>query len=414
MNQTLPQWWENGKFGLFIHFGLYSVLGGAYKGKRTDNIAEWIMHDLDIPREEYRKLAVEFNPVHFDADSIVRSARDTGMSYVVFTSKHHDGFAMYDSKVSTYSCTKGAPFARDPLAELRTACDKYGLKLCIYYSQAQDWDHPDACRDGVSGEGKNFDEYFYKKCIPQVKELLINYGEIGLIWFDTPMYMSRAHSIELKKLVKSLQPDCLVSGRIGSGIGDYMTTGDNFIPLLPFNGPFEVPATMNATWGYNQYDQNWKSAGDIIRSLAKIVSRGGHYLLNIGPDGTGHVPEASVKILDAVGSFMKQNGDSIRGASSVPVYPYDIEGIFYTTSPHRLFIHNFKDQESLYLLNISSKPLSCYRLSDGKPLDLKERTTCEGDSSWLISLPARAEDEIDQVICVDIEEEQVSFEPIHW
>ena len=414
MNQTLPQWWKDGKFGLFIHFGLYSVLAGEYKGMKTDNIAEWIMHDLDIPREEYRKLSEQFNPVNFDADRIVSTARDAGMSYVVFTSKHHDGFAMYDSKVSSYSCMKASPFSRDPLAELRKACDKYGLKLCIYYSQAQDWDEPNACRDGHSSNGKDFDAYFYDKCIPQVKELLTEYGEIGLMWFDTPMYMSRARSAELKELVNSLQPDCLVSGRIGSGIGDYMTTGDNFIPLLPFDGPFEVPATMNATWGFNKYDQNWKSTEYLIRSLVKIVSRGGNYLLNIGPDGTGRIPEESIKLLKEIGSFMKLNGGSIRSASPVPVYPYDVEGIFFTTTPHRLYIHNFKDQESLYLLNIASKPLKCYRLSDGKPLELKERTTCEDDSSWLISLPSREKNEINQVICVDMEDEHVEFESVHW
>ena len=414
MRNSIPQWWGEGKFGLFIHFGLYSVLAGEYEGKRTDNIAEWIMHDLDIPPGEYRKLADDFNPVNFDADRMVRSARDAGMSYVVFTSKHHDGFAMYDSKVSSYSCMKASPFGRDPLAELRTACDKYGLKLCIYYSQAQDWDEPDACRDGFSGEGKDFDTYFYDKCVPQVKELLTNYGEVGLMWFDTPMYMSRERSVELKELVNSLQPDCIVSGRIGSGIGDYMTTGDNFIPLLPFDGPFEVPATMNATWGFNRYDHNWKDIGYLIRSLAKIVSRGGNYLLNIGPDGTGMVPEESYGILQGIASFMQKNKDSIKGASPVPVYPYDVEGIFFTSSPHKLYIHNFKDQETLYLLNIASTPVKCYRLRDGKALKLKERMTCEDDSSWLISLPPREEGEVDQVICVEIEEEKVEFEPVHW
>ena len=414
MNNIIPQWWNNGKFGLFIHFGLYSVLAGEYEGESTDNIAEWIMHDLDIPREEYRKLAAHFNPENFDADLICRSARDAGMCYVVFTSKHHDGFAMYDSRVSDYSCTNASPFGRDPLAELREACDAYGLKLCIYYSQAQDWDEPNACRDGFDGEGKNFSSYFYEKCIPQVKELLTNYGEIGLMWFDTPMYMSRAQSIELKELVKSLQPDCLVSGRIGSAIGDYMTTGDNFIPLLPFNGPFEVPATMNSTWGYNQHDTNWKSSGDLIKSLVKIVSRGGNYLLNIGPDGTGLVPEESIQLLKYMGSFMKENGESIRNTSPVPVYPYDVEGVFFTCSPNRLYIHNFKNAETLYLLNIANTPLECYRLRDRKKLKLKERTTGEGDSSWLISLPDREKDEVNQVLCVEIKEEQVMFEPVHW
>lgn len=414
MNKIIPPWWGHGKFGLFIHFGLYSILAGAYEERKTDNIAEWIMHDLDIPREKYRSLAESFNPVSFDADAIVRQARDAGMSYMVFTAKHHDGFAMYDSQVSSYSCKKASPFNRDPLAELRAACDTYGLKLCIYYSQAQDWDEPDACRDGFSGEGKDFSSYFYAKCIPQVKELLTRYGEIGLMWFDTPMYMGESLSRELKDVVKAFQPECLVNGRIGSGIGDYMTTGDNFIPLLPFPGPFEVPATMNANWGFNEYDSNWKSGGEIIRSLVKIVSRGGNYLLNIGPDGEGKVPAQSYSLLETVGEFMCKNGESIKGTAPVPVYPYDVEGTFFTASPHRLYIHNFRETESLYFLNIASTPKSCYRLSDGKQLKLKERTTGEGDSSWLISLPPREAGEIDQVICVELEEEAVSFEPIHW
>ena len=414
MSRTTIPWWDNGKFGLFIHFGLYSLLAGEYKGKRTDNIAEWIMHDLDIPREVYRKLADQFAPVNFDADRIVRAARDAGMRYVVFTSKHHEGFALYDSKASDYNSAKAPRFGRDLLAELRKACDKYDLKLCIYYSQAQDWDEQDACRDGYDGEGKDFDAYFYGKCVPQVKELLTNYGEIGLMWFDTPMYMSRERSVELKELVKSLQPDCLVSGRIGSGLGDYMTSGDNFIPLLPFGGPFEVPATMNGTWGYNPHDCNWKSSGEIIRSLVKIVSRGGNYLLNVGPDGTGSIPEESFRLLEEIGSFMDKNRESICGTEPVPVYPYDVEGIFFTASPHKLYIHNFKERDVLYLLNIASTPVKCYRLSDKKGLMLKERTTCEGDSSWHIALPPREQGEVDQIVCVEIKEENASFEPIHW
>lgn len=415
MNSTTTQhWWHDGKFGLFIHWGLYAILAGEYEGRVTDNIAEWILHDLDIPVTEYRKLADQFNPQHFDADKIVRMARDAHMTYVVFTAKHHDGFAMYHSSASDYNCVEASPFKRDPLRELREACDRYGLTLGIYYSQAQDWDDPNACREGHDGTGKDFSVYLKNKCIPQITELLTEYGDIGLVWFDTPMYMSEEQSRDLKNLVKELQPNCLINGRIGNALGDYMTTGDNFIPSLPFGAPFEVPATMNATWGYSRHDHAWKSSSLILRSLIKVVSRGGNYLLNIGPDADGLVPDESLSIMRDVCTFMEKNVEAIRGCRPVPVYPYDVEWAFFTCKPGALFIHIFGPRESAYLLNIANKPTSCYQLSDGQPLKLKERTTCEDDSSWLISLPEPSPDTIVQVVCVQFEGDEVVFEPIHW
>jgi alpha-L-fucosidase len=410
--KTSAPWWSEAKFGLFIHWGLYSLLAGEYKGKRTDNIAEWIMHDLNIPQPEYRELASRFHAEDFNAYSIVRLAKQAGMKYVVFTSKHHEGFSLFDSKVSGYTSVKAAPCKRDFVRELREACVQHGLVFGLYYSQAQDWDDPDACRDGYSPEGKDFDRYFHKKCLPQITELLTNYGQIGLLWLDTPMYMTKGQSHKVKDVVKRLQPQCLLSGRIGNELGDYMTTGDNFIPALPYPSPFEVPATINGTWGYNAFDTKWKSSKQILRSLVKVVSRGGNYLLNIGPTGSGKVPEESIKVLESVGSFMRENGESIYGTQALPVYPYDIDWGYFTAKKGKLFIHIFEDMDRAYLLNIANKPRSCYRLADGMPLTLKERTTCEGDSSWLISLPPRRKDEIDQVVCVEIEENDIVFEPI--
>jgi alpha-L-fucosidase len=412
MTDTTESWWREGKFGLFIHWGLYSILAGEYEGRRTDNIAEWILHDLRIPLPEYRRLAKRFDPAGFDADAIVRLARDAGMKYVVFTTKHHEGFALYRSRVSAYNCLDASPFGRDPVAELRSACDKYGLVLGLYYSQAQDWDDPNGCEDGIDGEGKRFDEYFEKKCVPQIKELLTSYGPIGLLWLDTPMYMTREQSKALKDVIKGIQPRCMISGRIGNSLGDYMTTGDNFIPALPYPGAFEVPATINSTWGFNKFDTNWKSAERILRSLVKVVSRGGNYLLNVGPTADGIVPEASASVLRQVGDFMAANGESIYGTSPVPLYPYDIDWGYFTCKPGKLYIHVFERKDEVYLLNIANKPRKAYRLSDGAPLPIKERTTCEGDSSWLIKLPARDAAEIDLVICVEIEGDTVAFEPI--
>jgi alpha-L-fucosidase len=404
--------WRDSKFGLFIHWGLYALLAGEYQGKRTDNIAEWIMHDLGIPVEEYEKLAARFNPDNFDADRIVRLARDAGMKYVVFTSKHHEGFAMYRPKADRYNAANATPWGRDPARELREACDRYGLKLCFYYSQAQDWHHPDGIEEGVPDEGKNFRNYLDQKCIPQITELLTEYGEVGLIWFDTPISMTREQSEELKALVRRLQPNCLISGRIGNGLGDYMTTGDNFIPLLPYPGDFEVPATINDTWGFSRFDQRWKSPEKLIRNLVKVVSRGGNFLLNIGPDAAGCVPEASERVLSVIGGFLSRCGESIYGTRPVPAYPYDIDWGYFTSRPGKLYLHVFEQLPDVYLLNMANTPKRAYLLSDGRELTLKERVTCEGDHSWRILWPGEQPKDIDTVICVEIAEDQVAFEPI--
>ncbi|WP_332446070.1 alpha-L-fucosidase [Sphaerochaeta sp.] len=408
---TPQAWWTDGKFGLFIHWGLYALLAGEYQGRRTENIAEWIMHDLDIPKDEYRQLASRFHGKAFNADLLVQLAKQAGMRYIVFTSKHHEGFSLFDSDFSSYTSAKTASH-RDFVRELKDACDRHDLMFGLYYSQAQDWDDSDACRDGFGPEGKDFERYFQNKCLPQITELLTKYGKIGLLWLDTPMYMTQEQSERIKKLVKRLQPDCLISGRIGNGLGDYMTTGDNFIPSLPYPGPFEVPATINSTWGYNAFDSQWKTPKQLLRSLVKIVSRGGNYLLNIGPRGDGSIPEESIRVLESIGSFMRKNGQSIYETRALPLYPYDIEWGFFTAKKGRLFIHIFEEMDRAYLLNIANKPLRCYRLSDGLELTLKERTTCEGDSSWLINLPPRQKGEIDQVVCVEIAEDFVVFEPI--
>ena len=408
----IQKWWQDAKFGMFIHWGLYAVPAGEYKGKKTDNIAEWIMHDLHIPVSEYEKFATSFTAENFDADKIVRLAKDCGMKYVVFTSKHHDGFAMYDSQVDDYNIVRRTPLKKDAVRELKTACDKYGLAFGLYYSQAQDWHDPDACEDGENGEGKDFERYFKNKCLVQIKELLTNYAPIKLLWFDTPMYMTESQSKELRDFVRNIQPDCMISGRIGNGLGDYVTTGDNFIPLLPHDYFFEVPATVNSTWGYNKFDTKWADPKVLIKRLVKIVARGGNYLLNIGPRADGSVPEECIRILKEVGTFLADNGDSIYGTVKIPPYPYDIDWGYFTFKPGKLFIHVFDDSQKIYLLNIYNKPLKAYMLKDKTPLKIIERCTCEGDSSWLIKLGEHDGKDIDRVICVEVEGDKLEFEPI--
>lgn len=413
MRDTKQAWFKNAKYGLFIHFGLYAILAGEYEGRRTANIAEWIMNDLDIPVSEYEKLAARFDPVRFDAGDYVRRARDWGMKYVTFTAKHHDGFALYHSKCSPFNSADASPCRRDLVAELAQACRKYGLKLCLYYSQAQDWHHPDGYRANHDNSHKNFRRYLDGKCIPQLREILTGYGEIGMIWFDTPMGMTGEESRELYSVVKSIQPNCIVSGRIGNGIGEYMTTGDNDIPSLPFYGDWEVPATLNDTWGFNRYDHNWKKPEQIIRLLLKINSRGGNYLLNVGPMADGAIPQPSIDILDAVGGYLRVNGEGIYDTRAVDHYVYDVDNLCFTARSHRVYLHLTAPRRRLALTNVASTIRSAYLLRDKTPVEWIMKKNCEGDSCWLLIMPEGMEfDPVDTVVCVEIEEETPLFEPL--
>lgn len=413
MRDTKQKWFKEAKYGLFIHWGLYALLAGEYNGKRTENIAEWIMNDLDIPPAEYEKLAADFNPVEFNADEYVRRARDWGMKYLTFTSKHHDGFALYHSKCSPYNVVDATPFGRDIVGELAAACKKYGLKFCLYYSQAQDWHHPDGYRANYNNSHKNFRRYLDEKCLPQLREILTGYGEIAMIWFDTPMGMTRAESQEVHDLVKSIQPECIVSGRIGNDIGEYMTTGDDDIPALPFAGDWEVPATLNGTWGYNQYNHDWRTPEEIVRLLVKINSRGGNYLLNIGPMADGTVPQPSLDILDAVGGWLRSNGQSIYATNRAPHYVYDKENVLFTTAENRVYLHLMKPMQKLTLNNVANTIQKAYLLESGAPVQFETRKNCEGDNCWLFRLPDDVQfSPLDTVICVEIAEKTVEFEPL--
>ncbi len=419
MKDTKQQWFKEAKYGLFIHWGLYSVLAGEYKGQRTDWIGEWIMNTLHIPVEEYEKIAADFNPVNFNADMYIRKAAEWGMKYVVFTAKHHDGFAMYDSKCSDFNIVKATPFKRDVVRELKEACDKYGLKFGLYYSQSQDWHDPDGYRDqrdDFSGEDvnakKDFRKYLNDKCIPQIKELLTQYGDIALMWFDTPMGITQEESRELARIVKSIQPDCLVSGRIGNSVGEYVSTGDNYIPLLPFPGDWEVPATLNETWGFKKDDNHWRSSDEILRLLLKINSRGGNYLLNIGPDGLGNIPEGSVKVLDAVGGFLKGNGQAIYGTKPVPFYPYDLEWCVLTRKDHRLFMTILKPNTRFPLLNFANTVRRVSLLETGEELFHQFGDTKEGHSFIRIRVPEAYRNRRYYTIEIETEEAEPLFEPL--
>lgn len=412
MKDTKQQWFKNAKFGLFIHWGLYAIPGGEYKGRKTERIAEWIMNFLDIPVEEYELLADGFNPFKFDADMIARKAKEWGMKYIVFTSKHHDGFAMYHSKVNKYNIVDATPSGRDVLKELQLACEKYGLKLGLYYSQAQDWHDPNGLRALKDNSQKDYQYYLDHKAKPQLTEILTNYGDIALIWFDTPMESTPEQSHSLAELVKSIQPDCIVSGRIGNGIGEYMTTADNFIPRLPYPGDWEVPATLNNTWGFNKFDKEWKSPEEVIKTLLKVTSRGGNYLLNIGPDGEGDVPQESIAVLDQVGSYVTKNAEGIMGTQRMDFYAYEMEWAELTQKPYHLYVHVFQPKKIIELLNVASKVKRAWVLESGLELEAHTLKACEGNSMVEVFLPEEIHERSFYCICLELEEENPIFQPI--
>ena len=411
-------WWREARYGLFIHWGLYSILAGEWKGWRTANIGEWIMHDGKIPVSEYERLAGQFNPVRFDAREWVGLARDAGMKYLTITAKHHDGFALYHSKCSRYNIVDATPYGRDPVADLAVACREAGIKLCFYYSQVQDWHEKDAVGntwDWPDASGKDFGRYMEAKCKPQVRELLTQYGDVGMIWFDTPLNVELKYSQDLYKLVKSIQPGCLVNGRVGNQCGDYISTGDNLVPSLPLDRDWEIPATLNDTWGFKSFDHNWKSAEKIARLLVTINGRGGNYLLNVGPTAEGVIPEPSVRILREVGRWVTANGEAIYGTKPAPVLPYDTSawgGV--TWKPGRLYLHVFEWPHRLVIHGLANTVRSVRLLADPAAA-LTWRTvlnTSQKQHRLVIDRPEKVPDTIASVIEVRLAEEQVKLDSL--
>jgi alpha-L-fucosidase len=403
------EWWSNARFGMFIHWGLYAVPAGEWNGKPVNGIGEWIMNRAKIPVAEYEKLAGQFNPVKFDADAWVAVAKNAGMKYIVITAKHHDGFAMFKSEASKYNIVDATPFHRDPMKELAAACQRAGIKLCFYYSQTQDWHEADGngnTWDFGDESKKDFAKYFHQKVIPQVRELLTNYGPVGLIWFDTPRIITKDQSEELAALVHKLQPQCLVNGRVGHGAGDYDSVGDNQISVGAVKRQWETPVTLNDTWGFKTSDDHWKPASILIRQLAEVASRGGNYLLNVGPTALGEIPAPSVQRLADVGRWMKANEESIRGSGPSPVAYEEPWGVM-TTKPGKVYLHVFdwpKGEVALNGLNnkVTSVHILSSSMSSGAALKFSQ-TDGEMFHSLRIQVPENAPDLNDSVLALDVE-----------
>ncbi|MGW8822997.1 alpha-L-fucosidase [Paenibacillus lautus] len=332
-------WWREARFGLFVHWGPYSMLGGMWKGEQVDaNYAEHIQLRGKIPVAEYAEAAAGMNPEAFDAHEWVSLAKRSGAKYLIVTAKHHDGFAMYDSKVCDYSITRHANFPRDPIKELAEACEAEGIRLGIYYSHAMDWHHPDSqgntldypgnigawdlLEDWIDDQDKRerFDRYLHEKALPQVEELLTDYGPIGLMWFDCGHKISDEHAVWFHDRVRRLQPDCLINKRLRDDrFADYGNPHDNQLRFHPVQQDWESIHTLNDSWGFRYDDDHWKSPEELIEQLLRVAAANGNLVLNVGPLGNGAIDETSRSLLETVGSFLERNGQAIYGTSGSPI-----------------------------------------------------------------------------------------------
>ena len=392
------QWWREAKFGMFIHWGVYAVPAGTYDGKQIGGAGEWIMHQGQIPCARYQQYAKQFNPVKYDPDAWVRLAKEAGMKYIVITSKHHDGFGLFDSAATDWDVVDATPYKKDLLKPLAEACRKHGIKLGFYYSQCQDWNHK-----GGSGNGwdqtqhGDMDAYVRDIAVPQVREILTKYGADtpAVLWWDTPWSMNRQRAAALIELLK-LKPGIIHNNRLGGDFKGDTETPEQEIPATGFKGrDWETCMTMNDSWGFKSYDNNWKSTESIIRMLVDIASKGGNYLLNVGPTAEGEIPQPSIERLQQVGTWMKANGEAIYGTHASPFKKLSFNGRC-TQKPGKLFLHLFaRPAGGTITLPMANKITKAYLLADpNTALQVADKT---------ITLPDALPDPIATVVVAEIQ-----------
>jgi hypothetical protein len=411
------EWWRKARFGCFMHWGAYSHLEGVWHGQPVKGYAEHIQRICKITKAEYRKEAVEkFNPAKFDADAWVRSIKAAGMEYLVITAKHHDGFAMFDSKASDYNIVKATPFHRDPMKELKAACQRHGIRFGFYYSHAFDWGEPDGIGNNwefkmpAGGEWWNTRPelaervrklYVDKKSIPQIKELLTNY-QPDIMWFDTPRKLPLSENIRILKNVRQTKPDVVVNGRLvragGINMGDYVNTCDCPAEFHPQNGDWEAIPTTNESYGYHRMDHSHKPPRHFIRLVAKAAARGGNLLMNIGPRGDGTLDTRDLAILSGIAQWMKTNGESIHGAGRTPL-PVQAWGQS-TLKGDTLYLHVFDWPQNgkLAVGGLGGDPESAALLTPDGKMPLKFNRT--GDFDLSIAVPESAPFAADSVVAL--------------
>ncbi|CAH8283039.1 alpha-L-fucosidase [Mariniflexile fucanivorans] len=402
------KFFDESNFGMFIHWGLFSELAGVWKNKTYYGIGEWIMNPrmAGIPVEDYKQIAKNFNPTGFDAKKIAQLAKDAGMKYIVITSKHHEGFAMFDSKVSDFDIVDATPFGRDPMHELADACHDIGLGFGFYYSHNQDWTTPGGGRGPETdntGKKVDFKDYFYNKCKPQVKEICTNYGDIDFVWFDTPGDMPEVYVKELAAMVRKLQPKAMMCSRVGYGLGDYASVGDMEVPTKRIKGLWETCDTNNDSWSYAWYDNNFKSPKVILGRLVETVARGGSYLFNVGPNQLGIVPEIGAEFLRETGKWLKKYPQVVYAADASP-WDYKLPWGDVTTKGSNMYlaVSEWPTDGKLYLPGLKTKIKSAKILNpEGENQNIE---FSQGKDHWVtFDVPYKAPDQLISVIEVEVD-----------
>ena len=398
------QLFDDGNYAMFIHWGLYSQLANKVDDTTYYGIGEWIMNPrmAGIPVDEYKRLAGTFNPVKFDAKAIAQLAKDAGMKYIVITSKHHDGFAMYHSKACEFNIVDATPWNKDPMKELAAACREAGLGFGFYYSHNQDWTFPgggNGPKTDSDGNPATFDDYFIKKCLPQVKEITSEYGPIEIVWFDTPGKMPKHYVEQLVEVVRQNQPNALVSGRAGHNLGDYQTLGDMEVPRHNIEGLWESVDTTNDSWAYAWYDEYWKSPKEILHRLIACVGRGGTYMLNIGPRGDGTVPERAARSLREAGEWIRRYPQVVYAADASP-WQHALPWGDVTSKENKLYLAVFDWPTSgkLFLPGLKTLITSARLLKGGQTTAIDHEIA----SGWtVLQLPPTAPERLVSVIEIE-------------
>lgn len=423
------KWFVNDRLGMFIHWGVYSSAEGVWKGEELRNnnqYAEWIQYRNRISKSEYLTLLDRFDWESIDPEKWVILAKESGMKYITLTAKHHDGFALWESQSSDYNIYNKSNKDRDIVKELADACKKHGLKMGLYYSHWIDWEDDrswDHTKEVYGIDYKNYDRYWQEKVIPQMTELLTNYGEISIIWFDMWIHHSRTivskqQLFQLKNLIRKLQPNCLINSRLGLSIEedkdvDFRTLGDNQLGKEKYEYPWQTPATIAHSWGYNSRQDKWKSTSTILKSLIGNVSLNGNLMLNIGPRADGSLPYEALSRLNDMGDWLKKNGNSIYGSEAFDLRTnlHDWGTLTYkeiNPNKHYVFLHvfNWPLKRLLKLTGIRSKPKKIFSLSDkeNKSLNFKHKSVLTE-----INLPKNPFDKYISVIVLEYDKKPIAY-----
>ena len=406
-------WWRDARFGMFIHWGVYAVPAGTYKGEQIPHIGEWIMLNAKIPVDEYKAFAKEFNPVKYNPEDWAKLAKKAGMRYMVITSKHHEGFALFPSAVTDWDVADATPYGKDLIGPLAKAARDEGLKFGLYYSQAQDWNHPGGAKarheEGTGWDEKqngDFDEYLKQIAAPQVGEILSFYRP-DVLWWDTPTWMNKERAETLLPLIR-IVPGIITNNRLGGGYKGDTETPEQHIPPTGFKDrDWEVCMTMNNTWGYKSYDHNWKSTEDLIQKLCDIASKGGNFLLNVGPTAEGLIPQASIDRLEEIGAWMDINGEAIYGTTASPFHKLlwgrCTKKIRADGAILYLHVFDWPENGKLSLHGLNNSPSKITLMQGGKELSWGKMKGNEPGIS--INVPKEAPDSISTVIKVEIKGE---------